>query len=179
MNLSRSILGAVSIFVIASILLMGTVTASQFVFADGGINSPAICEGGPTDNTGGPTTINSASNIASICIKDGSGSFAQPFPQHSGLIVADGTYGLNNCYTVTGIGTMQVMITENCQGMAISHIDYFLQGGVPPGGFQVGGEFIGIDSTAILLAGVHTASAWMIPAIIAAVGIGIVFARKF
>ncbi len=43
----------------------------------------------------------------------------------------------------------------------------------------VGGEFIGIETTSVLVAGSQTTVAWMIPAIVAAIGIGIVLARKF
>ena len=43
----------------------------------------------------------------------------------------------------------------------------------------VGGEFIPIDTTMILVAGTQTTAAWMIPAIVSAIGIGIVIARKF
>jgi len=43
----------------------------------------------------------------------------------------------------------------------------------------VGGVFSPIDTTAVLLAGAYSTAAWMIPAIIAAIGIGIVIARKF
>jgi len=167
---------------------MGTVTTSQFVFADGGGTSPAICKGGPTTPNGANvvghplTTITAASPINSICIKDGANSFAQPFPQHSGLISApfSGLVGLNSCYDVQGLGTTSVTITEQCgTAMQVSHIDYFMQGGVPPGSGFVGGEFIGIETTAVLLAGVHIASAWMIPALVAAAGFGIVISRKF
>ncbi len=45
--------------------------------------------------------------------------------------------------------------------------------------FPVGGEFIGIDSTMVLVAGAHNTSAWIIPVIVSAIGIGIVIARKF
>jgi len=44
---------------------------------------------------------------------------------------------------------------------------------------MVGGEFIGIDTTAVLLAGAQTTSAWLVPIIFATIGIGIVLARKF
>ncbi len=43
----------------------------------------------------------------------------------------------------------------------------------------VGGEFIPLDATMVLVAGTHTAAAWMIPVIISAIGIGIVISRKF
>jgi len=42
----------------------------------------------------------------------------------------------------------------------------------------VGGEFLSIDSTALILAGAQSFS-WMIPVIVSAVGIGIVIARRF
>ena len=45
--------------------------------------------------------------------------------------------------------------------------------------FPVGGELLPIDSTALLLAGVQANALWLIPAIVAATGIGIVIARKF
>jgi len=43
----------------------------------------------------------------------------------------------------------------------------------------VGGEFIGIDSTMVLVSGAQYTAAWMIPVIVSAIGIGIVIARKF
>jgi len=43
----------------------------------------------------------------------------------------------------------------------------------------VGGSPIPIDTTALLLAGTQMTAVWMIPAIVAAIGIGIVLARKF
>ncbi len=179
-------LGTLSVFVIFSMLLLGPVTVSQLAFADGG--GPNICKGGPTDNTANqPTIINSATNILQICIKDGNDSFAAPHTKHSLLITVDTdpndsttNYGVNDCYTVQGMGTTQVTVDNVCQGMGISHVDYFVEGGVPPGSFTaVGGEFIGIDTTAVLAAGAQNTAAWMIPLILAAAGLGIVIARKF
>jgi len=43
----------------------------------------------------------------------------------------------------------------------------------------VGGEFIGVDTTSVLVAGTQSTAAWMIPVIVSAIGIGIVIARKF
>jgi len=56
--------------------------------------------------------------------------------------------------------------------------------GIRPGFFcvakmAVGGEFVGIDSVSVLVAGTQTTAAWMIPVLISAIGIGIVIARKF
>jgi len=44
---------------------------------------------------------------------------------------------------------------------------------------SVGGELIGIDSTALLVTGAQMNAAWMIPVIVSAIGIAIVIARKF
>jgi len=44
---------------------------------------------------------------------------------------------------------------------------------------SVGGEFLGVDSTALLVSGAQMNASWMIPVIISAIGIGIVIARKF
>jgi len=49
----------------------------------------------------------------------------------------------------------------------------------PPVPMAVGGEFIGIDNTALLVSGTYSTAAWMIPIIVSAIGIGIVIARKF
>ncbi len=43
----------------------------------------------------------------------------------------------------------------------------------------VGGYIIPVESTPVVLAGAQTSAAWMIPAIVSAIGIGIVIARKF
>jgi len=43
----------------------------------------------------------------------------------------------------------------------------------------VGGEMISLDTTMVLVAGTQNTAAWMIPAIVAAIGIAIVIARKF
>jgi len=43
----------------------------------------------------------------------------------------------------------------------------------------VGGEFIGIETTSVLVAGAQYTAAWMIPVIVSGIGIAIVIARKF
>ena len=54
---------------------------------------------------------------------------------------------------------------------------------IPPtngdtGGTPVGGSFIPIDSSALLLLAAQTTASWIIPVLVSAVGIGIVLARK-
>ena len=43
----------------------------------------------------------------------------------------------------------------------------------------VGGEFLGVDTTAVLVSGAQYTAAWMIPVIVSGIGIAIVIARKF
>lgn len=43
---------------------------------------------------------------------------------------------------------------------------------------QVGGEFIPISTTALILAGVHSTASWLIPVLVSAIGIGIVLVSK-
>ena len=43
---------------------------------------------------------------------------------------------------------------------------------------NVGGELIPIDATTLILAGTQITASWMIPVIVSAVGIGLVFVRK-
>jgi len=53
---------------------------------------------------------------------------------------------------------------------------------LPNGGdgvMAVGGDIIPLDSTMVLAAGAQYTAAWMIPAIVSTIGIGIVIARKF
>jgi len=42
----------------------------------------------------------------------------------------------------------------------------------------VGGEWLPIDTTALLLAGVQTNLAWILPAVVIALGIGLVLVRR-
>ncbi len=44
---------------------------------------------------------------------------------------------------------------------------------------EIGGELLPIDTTMVLLAGSQMTAAWMIPVIVAGIGIGIVISRKF
>jgi len=87
-------------------------------------------------------------------------------------------------------------VPMNIPGIIV--VDQFNPGGVtiplPPGltsnrllvpaqksffGLAVGGDIIPLDSTMVLAAGAQYTAAWMIPAIVSAIGIGIVIARKF
>jgi len=67
--------------------------------------------------------------------------------------------------TVTKIGTTSV------------NFDNFVVRAASPA--AIGGDIIPLDSTMVLVAGAQYTAAWMIPAIVSAIGIGIVIARKF
>ncbi len=49
----------------------------------------------------------------------------------------------------------------------------------PPVPMAVGGEFIGVDTTALLVTGAQMNAAWLIPVIVSGIGFAIVIARKF
>ena len=52
-------------------------------------------------------------------------------------------------------------------------------GGIPFQPQLVGGVFIPIDTTSLLLAGTYSNASWLIPVIVAGIGIGFVILRKF
>ncbi len=173
-NPSHIRLGTITI-VICSILLLGPASASQFAFADGA-DSPAECDGGPTDNTGNDPTIIDAgagNKVIKICIKDGNDAFVNPNPppvliKHSQVIIVDDTYGANDCYVVSGIGTQTVTVDWVCTNMAISHVDFMVEFNGKVGGHG------GITSkTSLLVTGATLNASWMIPLLVSAVGIGI------
>ena len=90
-----------------------------------GDDSPTQCTN--ADDTGVNTPFDAPSGeiVTGVCIKSGSDTFAGGL-QHSGLITADGLYGVNDCYEVSGIGTSTVSVTLNSQASGckdVSHID--------------------------------------------------------
>jgi len=168
--------------VIFSVLVLVSANTSQFAFADGD-DSPAACLSSNanvfSDMSGGTTTVDAGAGniISSICIKDGTGSFDDPASsdpadklKHSQVITANGNYGINSCYVVSGFPNMQmVTVTDDCGGMmAVSHVDYTVE----PGD-MVGGHGGITDNTALLVSGSHLTASWMIPLLVSAIGIGV------
>jgi hypothetical protein len=114
-------------------------------FTDTGNDSPTnITAANGWDSVNGTnpvTTINAPDGcvITKVAIKSGEGSFAVPEPdnldpgddntgsQHSGVITADGTYGTGNGYTVAGLGTATVTVTQNSGSKEISHVDFLCE----------------------------------------------------
>ena len=187
-NESKFILGAIFI---STILILNPLAA----FADGN-GSPPECLGpdAKVEDPPGVTASHDAGagkKVSGLCIKTGTTAFAvgpcANNDKHSCLLQTLGTFnaGLNNCYEVTGIGTQVASVTQQpgnppdiiCKD--ISHVDFFEMDLLPPASFAIGGEFIGIDTTAVLSAGAQYTAAWMIPVLVSTIGIGIVIARKF
>jgi hypothetical protein len=120
------------------------------VFTDDGNDTPTNITTQPgwlDANGSNPVTVINAPAgfvITKVAIKSGNNSFAVPDPnnpdpgddntgdQHSGVITVDGTYGLGNGFTVSGLGTSIVTVTKNAGTKDISHVDYFL-GTTPQG----------------------------------------------
>jgi len=151
--------------VIFSVLVLVSANMSQFAFATGN-DSPPECEGGTTDETGGPTTIDvGAGNIITgICVKSGDEAIGDD--KHSGLVTSNTT--IDECYVVTFVSPSIVTITENQNCKEISHIDFFFE----PGD-MVGGHGGITDNTALLVSGSHLTASWMIPLLVSAIGIGV------
>ncbi len=80
---------------------------------------------------------------------------------------------LRNSGTINGPGVINlfgsVIEIENT-GQITAIINEFLT--------IVGGEIFQIESTAVLLAGAHMTASWLIPVVIASIGIGIVISRR-
>ena len=84
--------------------------------------------------------------------------------------LTDNTFGSNSMASIGGT-------FDNWFDPIGSSFAFFLTGHDPSP--AVGGEFIGVDSTALLLTGAQMNAAWMIPVIVSGIGFAIVIARKF
>ena len=143
-------------------------TSGEFAnafFTDDGNDSPTNITTQPgwldVNGTNPVTTITAPAGfvITKVAIKSGSNSFAVPSPdnvdpgddntgdQHSGVIYANGTYGLGNGFTVAGLGTGVVTVTKNAGTKDISHVDYML-GAAPTGGIS-GMKFNDLDGDGV------------------------------
>ncbi len=94
-----------------------------------GIDSPPACSAmtgnvdNPTETTSVQIDAGTGNTIDEICIKTGESAFAGDL-KHSGVITSDGSYGLSDCYTVSGIGTQVVTVTSGEGCHAVSHLDF-------------------------------------------------------
>jgi len=76
---------------------------------------------------------------------------------------------------ISGNSMRGVSMSDASNGVAVGSTGtiVFTSSGVP-----VGGTYIPIDKTALLLAGVQSISMWMIPVVIAGIGIGIFVIKR-
>ncbi len=99
----------------------------------------------------------------------------------SGLFGATGSGSMppNNPLTPEGTGSLFFWndVFNWVDGGAFTDLRFTVNG-ITVGGVGIGGTILPIDTTALLLAGVQTNLAWMIPVALSAVGIGIVLVRK-
>jgi len=72
-----------------------------------------------------------------------------------------------NSITGAGVVTFIANMDDDSRGLTVIPVS------------TVGGDMIQMETTSILAAGAQYTAAWMIPIIVAAIGIGIVIARKF
>ncbi len=84
-----------------------------------GDDSPTECTNAGNTNESSPFTAQPGEVVTGVCIKGGINTFGTL--KHSGLLTADGTYGTNDCFVVSGIGTSTVTVTANCR--SVSHLD--------------------------------------------------------
>ena len=101
--------------IVAAVLLLGGNQA-----LGEGDDSPTECSNADETGVSTPFTAPSGEIVTGVCIKAGNDTFAGGL-KHSGLITVDGTYGDNDCFVVSGIGTSQVSVTVNCK--SVSHLD--------------------------------------------------------
>ena len=101
--------------IVAAVLLLG---GNQALGT--GADSPTECTNADNTNESSPFTAPTGEIVTGVCIKAGNDTFAGGL-KHSGLITVDGTYGDNDCFVVSGIGTSQVSVTVNCK--SVSHLD--------------------------------------------------------
>ena len=75
-------------------------------------------------------------------------------------------------------GIIAIRISQVTDGLELDHIQFCNQPLQPPQ--QVGGEYFTLDTMSLLLAGIHTNLAWLVPVAISAVGISaFLVKRKF
>lgn len=129
----------VIVSVVAVVLALTATEASDGI--DTGTGSPTAClttsgadtVDNPAEAGSVKATAPSGQIINTICIKSGtetfalggSGDCANDARQHSPCITANGLYGKNDCYTVGGMGTSSVTVTQKAGPCsAISHVDF-------------------------------------------------------
>ena len=180
--------------VLASILILGTLGFSQDAFAGGGL---CIENPNPVELTlaqGESQTIlkqisDCSFTIGDVSIFTGDASFFTNIPCNElGIDVSLQTNSISDNLwqgdeTITNTGgnpgtttCEQLLTVFPVTGGADTNIQTII---VTTSTTLVGGEFLPIDSTALLLAGAQMTAAWLIPVLVAGAGIGLfVVSRK-
>ena len=139
------------------------------------VSTVAVAEGGSLSInaklTAQPLTVDSISNLFINCngelVLTEGGS-------NAGLITNHGILQTITGATFTNTGTYQSSGTDIFVGPFTGNVI------VPIASIcLIGGTLVPIDTTSLLLVGAQSTAAWMIPVIIAGIGIAIVIARKF
>ncbi len=161
-------------FLILLVLSLSILLGSQEVMG-GQPNVPPVADAGPNQ-----TVADGNCNGQELVTLDGSGSsdpdgdalsFTWTEPP-GGSVIATGAQP--SVSFATGIHTIGLTV-EDPFGSSDSDTVVIEVIACTP----VGGEFIPLDTTMVLAAGAQYTAAWMIPAIVSAIGIAIVLARKF
>ena len=161
-------------FLILLVLSLSILLGSQEVLG-GQPNQPPVADAGPNQTVGDGNC-----NGQELVTLDGSGSFDPDGDPLSftwteppgGSVIATGAQP--SVSFATGIHTIQLTV-EDPFGSSDSDTVVIEVIACTP----VGGEFIPLDTTMVLVAGTHSVAAWMIPVIVVGIGFAIVIARKF
>jgi len=161
-------------FLILLVLSLSILLGSQEVLG-GQLNLLPVADAGPNQ-----TVADGNCNGQELVTLDGSGSFDPDGDALSftwteppgGSVIATGA--LPSVIFATGIHTIGLTV-EDPFGLTDSDTVVIEVIACTP----VGGEFIPLDTTMVLVAGTQITAAWMIPVIVSGIGFAIVIARKF
>ena len=162
-------------FLILLVLSLSILLGSQEVLGGQPTNQPPVADAGPNQTVGDGNC-----NGQELVTLDGSGSFDPDGDPLSftwteppgGSVIATGAQP--SVSFATGIHTIGLTV-EDPFGSSDSDTVVIEVIACTP----VGGEFIPLDTTMVLVAGSQNTAAWMIPVLVSAIGIAIVIARKF
>ena len=143
-----------------------TVTTSDLFGSSVSIDGNNVLVGAPNDDT-------KDSNVGQAHLYDKtSGALCKTFDDPT--VTTSDRFGA--AVAINGNNVLVGASTDDTKGPNVGQAHLF--DGICKG-TAVGGELIPLDTTMVLVAGTQTIASWMIPAIVAAIGIGIVIARKF
>lgn len=177
-TLSTGVLVLIAIVIAVGAMLAAALLLSSGdrALGDGGPDSPEECKTTDATTVDGVATFTAPAGeiVTGVCIKSGNDAFAGGAdPKHSGLLTVNGTYGINDCFVVSGIGTATVSVTIRTGAVgchAVSHLDVNTDPAPTPtvnkvvvnddGGTAVVGDFtLRVDGGAVTSGVANTVSA--------------------